>query len=360
MFSDDQWTVLSLPPRYFSWRIRGNSLSWAFQHRELLERQYDLLIATSMVDLSALRGFVPTLAPIPTLVYFHENQFAYPNSGQQFSSVEPQLLNLYTALAADRLAFNSAFNRDTFLSGAEELLARLPDQVPPNLINRLAERSEVLPVPIEREYFCRRSDLRSGPLHILWNHRWEYDKAPERLFAALQCVLQEQGVELILSIVGQQFRQMPTVFTEMKSWLQTRHPAVLKHWGYLDSLADYRQLLGQADVVVSTAVHDFQGLAVIEAVAAGCVPVLPDRLCYGEWFDSQYRYDSFPDQPEQEARALADRLLLLAHQKQQGTLIAAPDLAHFSVDCLEVEYRRLFQQLNSAPHNGHGSGEPVS
>ncbi|MFC6979090.1 tRNA-queuosine alpha-mannosyltransferase domain-containing protein [Microbulbifer taiwanensis] len=23
-----QWTQLTLPPRYFSWRIRGNSLSW--------------------------------------------------------------------------------------------------------------------------------------------------------------------------------------------------------------------------------------------------------------------------------------------------------------------------------------------
>ena len=53
------WTVLSLPARYFSWRIRGNSLSWAFGERERLQQPYDLIIATSMVDLTSLRGFVP-------------------------------------------------------------------------------------------------------------------------------------------------------------------------------------------------------------------------------------------------------------------------------------------------------------
>ena len=70
-----QWTQLALPPRYFNWRIRGNSMSWAFSQRELLAQQYDVLIATSMVDLSALRGFIPSLAAIPTVLYFHENQF---------------------------------------------------------------------------------------------------------------------------------------------------------------------------------------------------------------------------------------------------------------------------------------------
>src|SRR5690606_31607509 len=28
------WTVLALPPRHFSWRIRGNALSWAFGERD--------------------------------------------------------------------------------------------------------------------------------------------------------------------------------------------------------------------------------------------------------------------------------------------------------------------------------------
>jgi len=129
-FPEWDWQVLTLPARYFAWRIRGNSLSWAFGQRELLEQPYDLVIATSMTDLSALRGMVPVLAQIPTLVYFHENQFAYPESGREYGSVEPKVLNIYTALAADYVLFNSGYNRNSFLAGAQALLKKLPDQVP--------------------------------------------------------------------------------------------------------------------------------------------------------------------------------------------------------------------------------------
>ena len=43
MFPEHYWTCLSLPPRHFAWRVRGNSLSWAFNHRQTLTDNYDLL-----------------------------------------------------------------------------------------------------------------------------------------------------------------------------------------------------------------------------------------------------------------------------------------------------------------------------
>ncbi|MDC0414664.1 DUF3524 domain-containing protein, partial [Gammaproteobacteria bacterium] len=86
MFPEHEWTQLALPPRHFNWRIRGNSLQWALNEQDALTQDYDLLIATSMVDLASLRGFVPSLSKIPTLLYFHENQFVYPEGNTQRSN----------------------------------------------------------------------------------------------------------------------------------------------------------------------------------------------------------------------------------------------------------------------------------
>ena len=71
--------------------FRGNPLSWAVSERAELERDYDLVVATSMVDLATLKGLVPSLANTPSVVYFHENQFAYPLSAEQHNSIEPQM-----------------------------------------------------------------------------------------------------------------------------------------------------------------------------------------------------------------------------------------------------------------------------
>lgn len=191
-----EWTSLSLPPRHFSWRLRGNALSFAYNQRESLSRPYDLLVATSMVDLSTLRGFIPALAKLPTLLYFHENQFAYPTRDAQRNNAETQLVPLYAALCADSLVFNSDYNRSTFLAGAKALLRRLPDHVPKGLAVQL-ENSHVLPVPVLPAALPTALSTASSPvpvreansvrqsahatLEVVWNHRWEYDKGPERL-----------------------------------------------------------------------------------------------------------------------------------------------------------------------------------
>ena len=50
-------------------------------------------------------------------------------------------------------------------------------------------------------------------------------------------------------------------------------------------------MLCQGDVVVSTANHEFYGMAVLEAVRAGCRPLVPDRLAYRELFAPEFRYE---------------------------------------------------------------------
>ena len=333
---EHDWTVLTLPPRWFAWRIRGNSISWGIGQRELLQRGYDRVLATSMTDLAALRGLVPRLAPIPALVYFHENQFAYPPGEHPIHPpIEAQLVPLYSALAANRVLFNSAWNRDSFLQGARQLMRRMPDHVPPGLIDGIAARSRVLPVPLSADWFDIPSERDpSAPLNILWNHRWEYDKAPERLFAALD-ELQRRGIAFRLQLLGQRFRQVPTVFEQYRERLST----VSDHWGPLADEDAYRQALGRADVVVSTALHEFQGLAVLEAVAAGCLPLVPDRLAYSEFIPASFRYPSSPNDAVRESTRLADRLARLAADKAAAGLPTPPHQAALKWDRLADSYQ---------------------
>lgn len=334
---EHQWTVLSLPGRYFSWRMRGNSLSWAFGERECLSQPYDLVLATSMTDLSALRGFVPSLAQVPTLVYFHENQFAYPSSGKEFKSVEPCILNLYTALAADYCLFNSEYNRRTLLEGAQRLLKKMPDCVPAGLIERIAARSEVLPVPLRAQSYIA-SIPDNKHFNLVWNHRWEFDKNPQLLLDAVKALL-KQTSDFTLHVVGQQFRKLPSPFAELRTILETA--GCLGEWGYMESRDAYQALLQRADVVLSTADHDYQGIAVLEGVAAGAYPVVPDRLAYQELFPERCRYAE-----QNQADTMAEMLLQLLEAKQEaGKGPKSIDISHLCWSQMADAYREIIQRV---------------
>jgi glycosyltransferase involved in cell wall biosynthesis len=339
-FPEYEWSVLTLPPRHFSWRIRGNSLTWAISEDDTLKQSFDLIIATSMTDLSALKGMRPSLAVVPTLLYFHENQFAYPESGMEHPSIEPRITSIYAAMSATRIAFNSDYNRKTFLHGSKALLNKMPDHVPPGVDKLLTQKSCILPVPLNDLLFQSVEQERGGSFTILWNHRWEYDKAPERFFSAL-CMLKERGVSFSLNVVGQHFRSTPAVFNQMKEELSDHIGA----WGYIDSRAEYLAIIRQSHVVVSTALHDFQGLGILEATAAGCIPCVPDRLAYREYIPEQFRFTSSPNCIETESEALACRLMELAELHQTGMLSPAPDVSHLSWEAMRQRYGTLIDRI---------------
>lgn len=325
MFPEFDWTVLTLPPRYFSWRVRGNSLSWAFTQQEILSRDYDLLICTSLTDLSGLRGLVPKLTAIPTLVYFHENQFAYPTNGMETGrndkanktggnnpegglataqpvSVEAAMLSIYNALCADLVLFNSQWNYQSYITGCEQLLRKLPDHVPAGIAELISGKSAVQAVPLPDTLFEVASLGQATPPHsqavpepvdIVWNHRHEYDKGPDLLLAIVQQLI-ASGQAFRLHLLGQRFRQRPATFAALESLLaqyyrsQDAEPGI-NQW--LESRDDYLQQLRKADIVLSTASHDFQGLSIQEACIMGCLPVVPDALAYPEFIPSAFRFD---------------------------------------------------------------------
>jgi glycosyltransferase involved in cell wall biosynthesis len=333
-----EWTQLSLPDRYFSWRIRGSGLSFAFQYKEILEQDYDALIVTSMVDLAALRGFVPHLSSIPTLVYFHENQFAYPLKENQPDSmanqhdtqnrVSAQLTSIYTVLCADKVLFNSKYNQTTFLKGAQSLLKKLPDGVAKGLLNQVEHESQVLAVPISNNYFDQKSIKDNKVIEILWNHRWEYDKQPEVLFEALS-LLKNSGVSFKLHCLGQSFRQVPNCFERAKKDFKDE----IETWGY-QSKEKYKAILLQADIVVSTAIHDFQGLSMLEAIASGCYPVAPMRVAYPEYILSENCY--LPEISANEAQSLFNQLIKSYRLFESGVLNSNQSIA--KVKCYSEQH----------------------
>jgi glycosyltransferase involved in cell wall biosynthesis len=322
------WRSFELPGRYFAWRIRGNPLSWLDEFALALRQEGapDALIATSMVDLATIRGLHPALADVPALLYFHENQFAYPRSDRQTTSIDAQMVQIYSALAADHVAFNSDYNRRSFLAGVDELLRSMPDCLPGGLTERIEARSRVLPVPIASEPAA--SVERDGN-RIVWNHRWEYDKNPDR-FADAMIALHDRGMDFRLALLGPRPNTPPRALARLREVLPDR--IVID-----ESLPGpaYRAELARSGIVVSTALHEFQGLSVLDAVQAGCVPLVPDALCYPEIYPAAYRYDTAVP------NALESRLA----QWLSGERPEPPDVRPWGASQLDLIWRRALDTL---------------
>ena len=323
-FSDIDWRLLTLPGRHFKWRIRGNPLSWLDEIESACEG-IDQVVATSMVDLATLRGLCPALGQVPTVYYFHENQFAYPIGPGQRHTLEPRVVQLYGALAADDLLFNSDWNRRSFLAGVDALLGRMPDAVPGGVAERLDRRSMVLPVPtaVTAKPPAETRDSRL----IVWNHRWEYDKAPE-VFARALDRLGERGCDFRLALLGPRAPKIPAALQA----LEERWSARIVANGCL-ARADYDAILHRAGIAVSTAIHEFQGLGMLEAASAGAAPLVPDALVYPEQYPSAYRY------PAGDVDALAARL-----GQWLGDPPPAPDVSAWSEVALRPSWARLLSE----------------
>lgn len=136
--------------------------------------------------------------------------------------------------------------------------------------------------------FLKINNEKTGPLNIVWPHRWEHDKDPETFFSIILELYEKYSLEFRLIILGQSYDESPSIFSEILSKLPSNY---IHHCGFAKSKCEYEQLLMEGDVVVSTAQHEFFGVAMLEACRAGCVPIVPDRLVYPEiYLNEQHRY----------------------------------------------------------------------
>jgi glycosyltransferase involved in cell wall biosynthesis len=278
---------MTLPARKWKWRMR---LSAPFYAQELHKsgKRYNRILCSTFVDVASFRGLAPSwVRKVPLLTYYHENQFTYPIQVDDERDFHFSLTNLTTALASDSLAFNSSYNLESFTEGIKKLVKYSYDLKLDNPVWKILKKSIVLSPGIDFSVIdaVEGSD-KTGPPVILWNHRWEHDKNPVLFFEAL-FELDREGIDFNLVVLGESFKSRPAVFDEARKRLSDR----ILHFGYARSRRDYAHWLKQGSMVVSTTGHEFFGIAVIEAVRAGCRPLLPKRLSYPELFPEEFLYN---------------------------------------------------------------------
>lgn len=340
---------LTLPDRFWKWRLRGAAIVLADRIASLSVSP-DIILASDMLSVADLKALLGSDAP-PVLLYMHENQLTFPVPEGARADYQFAFTNVTSCLAADRVLFNSEFHRQDFLDALPGLFKMMPDCRPKKVPERIRAKSEVIPLGCDVSFFghLRNPRASSGSITIVWNHRWEFDKVPE-VFFEMMYRLQGDMLPFKLIVCGESSQVKPKVFLEARRRLGRR----VVHFGYEPSRARYARLLGQSDVVVSTAIQENFGLSVIEAVVAGCYPLLPRRLSYPEILPRACHKDHLYEDEEELYRRLRgilknglpsgfDRERLLEHFSRYDWEAVAPlydDLLDRLADVRSARYKR--------------------
>ncbi|XP_035796125.1 glycosyltransferase-like domain-containing protein 1-like isoform X2 [Anopheles albimanus] len=290
------YDLYTIPAKKWHWCARMSALHFA----EVIPaaHQYRLLFTSSVLNLAELIGLRPDLGRCRRIVYFHENQLCYPVRESKQRDVQYGVNQITACLCADAIRFNSRHNMHSFLDSIQSFLSIVPNMKFKGIREKIAQKCKVLYFPIafhqiprrtaggNRECVAYADDRRRRELHLIWPHRWEHDKHPEQLVDAL-LALQAKGVDFRVSILGERFETVPACFDQ----LSERLPGKVIHFGPQPK-DDYYRTLMEGDVVLSTALHEFYGVAMLEAVHCGCVPLAPNRLVYPELYPKDKLYNT--------------------------------------------------------------------
>ena len=314
LHSSHTWTWITRPPRGWKWRMAISAQEMVDDALRQGVQKPDCIFTTSLVDVAALRAALPRgWRDLPLVLYMHENQIAYPTSDERDASFA--CTNLQSILTSDLTIFNSKWNMDSFIDGICTFLKH-SDTTLCNVEQRIRDNATVAWVPVEVPtensrvlHNSNMSGRKKGACTttIVWPHRWEHDKGPRKLLKLAREHTKTRNLRWI--ILGEQFEEAPESLRKFEDEFRDQ----IDHMGYVESKGEYWRWLHKADWVLSTAKHEFFGIAVVEAMFAGCLPWLPDRLSYPELIPAIGRGLSPanpPSEPESVKEVILDHLCM--------------------------------------------------
>lgn len=281
-------TTLALPGRHWKWRMHGASAEFARQCA-LETTTPQAIICTDMMDVATFKGLLrKEWNNVPIIQYFHENQITYPWSPNDSDAQSGRdrtygMMNILSAMAADAIWFNSNFHRQAFIQAIPHFMHPMPDQIKPFLEHPFEEKSSVLPIGIECPLEVDLTRHFNEAPTILWNHRWEFDKAPEFLFKALTD-LKTHDLDFSLILTGPQFDSKPPQLEMILNHFKTN----IIHQGYAEQRSDYLDLLRKSDFVIHSPKQEYFGISVLEAMAHGVIPILGKGNAYDDWCPEKF------------------------------------------------------------------------
>ncbi len=277
-------------------------------------KKYDLVIVTSMVNLLKFKQKFKLDAP--HVIYFHENQKAYPWTKNGKNNKQDTFINIQNTSAkiADALLFNSKFNLDSFCEGS----------------NTFKKKAQILPVGLDIGILCKNKVNKNKELTILWNHRWEYDKNPATFFQELRKL--KKTIDFKLIVTGE---SPPHVENQIFQKAKEEFKDNILHFGHVKSKDEYYRLLWQSHLAIVTSNHDFFGISICESTLCEVENLLPMKLAYPEHFKTHSNFYSSNEELTQK----------LNHFIQKPSLNKNHIIASYSWENIKKRYYNCFKQL---------------
>lgn len=342
------YTTLTLPGRHWKWRMQGAAIQLAKQFKTL-NKQFDLVVASDMLNLPLFKILVgKNILNTPFAIYFHENQLTYPWSITDTDTVTKrdaayQFINYTSALVADKVWFNSQYHYNSFLNALPHFLKQFPDYNNVDTLDTIKTKSKVLYLGLNLSRFDAKNELQSkrNELNdyalILWNHRWEYDKNPDLFFNTL-LTLKQNGVKFKLAVLGEQFKRSPEIFSKIPELFKDE----LIQFGFCKDEKEYIYYLQLADILPVTAVQDFFGISVVEAMYCNTIPLLPKRLAYVEHIPQNLHNTFFYEDDKGFTQQLQRMIFNVKILRKQNV---KQFVQHYNWNDMQTTYKKEFEAV---------------